>query len=69
MSTFVDGERRYFESFLWVAVVLVVAGELPDNNGFVSGGGKDHVGIFRRRSQCCDPAIVTCNKHKEVKER
>ena len=48
----------YLESSFWVSVVLLVAGELPDNYCLVSGGGKDHVGIFRRGSQCCDPAIV-----------
>ena len=50
---------QYLESFLWVAVVLVVTGKLPDNEGLVSGGGKNHVGIFRGGSQCRDPAIVT----------
>jgi hypothetical protein len=50
----------HFEGLLWVSVVLVVAGELPDNDCPVSGGRENHVRVFGRRCQRRDPTIVSC---------
>ena len=59
----------YLESSFGVSVALVVASELPDNDCLVSGGGKDHVGIFRRGSQCSYPAIVAWQFSKGTRKK
>lgn len=48
----------YFEGFLRISVVLLIAVELPDDDCLVTRGREDHIWIFRRRCQGRDPAIV-----------
>jgi len=54
-----DTKRQYLKRPLWVSVGALVPGEGPDDDGLVSRGGNDHVGILRRCRQSGDPATVT----------
>jgi len=47
-----------FQRFVRHSEGRLVLGELPDDDRFVSGGGKDHVWKHGRRSDLSNPSIV-----------
>lgn len=47
------------ETLLGHAVVLIIAGQLPDDEGLVARGRQDHVRVFGVGGDLCDPAIVS----------
>ena len=47
------------EPLLGHTVVLLISGQLPDDQGLVAGGRQDHVRVFRVGGDLGDPAIVS----------
>ena len=39
--------------------MLIIASQLPDDEGLVARGGQDHVGVFGVGSDLGDPTIVS----------
>lgn len=54
--------RVTVERPLGVTVLGLVAGEVPDDQGLVTGRGQEHVGVLHGGSQAGDPAIL--QKHE-----
>jgi hypothetical protein len=57
-NTVGDDVRVAVERSLGVAVLGLIAGEVPDDQGLVSGSRQEHVGVLHGGSQASDPAIV-----------
>ena len=46
------------QASLGIAILLVIAGQVPDYESLVTGGGEKHVWIFETCSQGGDPACM-----------
>lgn len=51
--------RVAVERSLWVAVRALIAGQVPDNQALVARAGEEHVGVFERGSEGCNPSAVS----------
>lgn len=54
-----DDVRMAMQRALWVTVSTLIAGQVPDDEGLVAGSRQQHVWVFQRGREGCNPSAVT----------